>query len=98
MTIHDYFSKRPILTLLLLMISALAFGLMTVNIFRLFAANWNFITTYGVVALSEGALWQTMELLLTGFLSIIFFLLFRFSEEILIGWVSTRKMPGHIKS
>ncbi|MES9833044.1 MAG: hypothetical protein ABW139_12470 [Candidatus Thiodiazotropha sp. DIVDIV] len=98
MTIHDYFFKRPVLTFLLLMISALAFGLMTVNIFRLFAANWNFITTYGLVALNEGALWQTLELFLTGILSIIFFLLFRFSEEILIDWVGARKMPGHKKS
>ncbi|MCG7948776.1 MAG: hypothetical protein AB2729_12635 [Candidatus Thiodiazotropha taylori] len=92
MTIHDYFLKRPILTFLLLIVSALAFGFLTINIFRLLAANWQFIVTYGVVALREGALWQTLELILTGIVSMLFFLIFRFCEDILISWFGKRKI------
>ena len=92
MTIHDYFLKRPILTFLLLIVSALAFGFLSINIFRLLAANWEFIVTYGLVALREGALWQTFELILTGIVAMLFFLLFRFSEDILISWFGKRKI------
>jgi hypothetical protein len=90
MTFHDYFLKRPILTFLLLIISALTFGFLTINIFRLLAANWEFIVRYGLVALREGALWQTLELALIGIVSMLFFLLFRFCEDILISWLGSR--------
>ena len=98
MTFYDYFYRRPIVTFLMLLTSGLAFGLLTVNIFRLFAANWNFIATYGLIALHEGALVQTFELLLTGVVSMMFFVIFRFSEEILIDWIRARRFPRKRKS
>ena len=93
MTFYDYFYRRPIVTFLILLTSGLVFGVLTVNIFRLFAANWNFITTYGLIALREGALRQTFELVLTGIASMMFFVIFRFCEEILIDWIRARRFP-----
>ena len=76
MTIYNLFYKRPFLTFLLLMGSGLAFGAMTLNIFRLVAANWKLITTYGVMALHDGALQQALEIILTGMLSMMVYLNF----------------------
>ncbi|MBT3010483.1 MAG: hypothetical protein KUF77_04355 [Candidatus Thiodiazotropha sp. (ex Lucina aurantia)] len=89
MSLYERFYKRPIITFIILIASGLTFGAMTVNIFRLFAANWNFILTYGLLALREGALTQTLELLITGMLSMVFFLVFKFCEKILIDRISS---------
>jgi len=87
MTIYNYLYKHPTLAFFLLIASGLAFGAMTLNIFRLVAANWNFITTYGFMALKDGGLQQAIELILTGMLSMIVYLIFKFCEHILIDWM-----------
>ncbi|PVV20050.1 MAG: hypothetical protein B6D78_11700 [gamma proteobacterium symbiont of Ctena orbiculata] len=92
MNLYQRFYKHPFATFFVLIASGLVFGAMTVNIFRLFAANWNFILTYGFIALREGALIQTMELVLTGIFAMIFFLLFKFCEKILIDRLSACKV------
>ena len=94
---YDYYNflyKHPLTTFILLMASGLAFGAMTLNIFRLVAANWNFITTYGLTALKEGGLHQALELFLTGMSSMIVYLVFKFCERILIDWMRSLKMPA----
>lgn len=94
MTIYKYLFNHPVGTFLLLMISGLTFGVMTLNIFRMIAANWNFIATYGVTALREGGLEQAIELTLTGMASMVVYLVFKFCEQILIEWLRCRKMPS----
>ena len=92
MNLYQRFYKHPFTTFFVLITSGLIFGAMTVNIFRLFAANWNFIVTFGLIALQEGALIQTLELVLTGIFAMIFFLLFKFCEKILIARLSACKV------
>ncbi|MBT3047088.1 MAG: hypothetical protein G8D61_04760 [gamma proteobacterium symbiont of Ctena orbiculata] len=92
MSLYERFYKRPFITFIILISSGLIFGVMTVNIFRLFAANWNFIVSYGLLALREGALRQTFELVLTGMLSMVFFMLFKFCERILIDRLCASKI------
>jgi hypothetical protein len=92
MNLYQRFYKHPFTTFFVLITSGLIFGAMTVNIFRLFAANWNFIVTYGLIALREGALIQMLELVLTGIFAMIFFLLFKFCEKILIDRLSAFKV------
>ncbi len=94
MTIYNFFYKHPFLTFLLLMGSGLAFGAMTLNIFRLVAANWKFITTYGFMALREGGLQQALEIIITGMLSMVVYLIFKFCERILIDWMRGLTIPG----
>ncbi len=84
MTIYKFLYKHPSIAFILLMASGLAFGAMTLNIFRLVAANWKFITTYGLMALKDGGLEQAFELMMTGMLSMIVYLIFKFCENILI--------------
>ena len=94
MTIYNFLYKHPGITFISLMASGLAFGAMTLNIFRLVAANWNFITSYGLTALRDGGLQQAVEIILTGMLSMIVYLVFKFCERILIDWMRTLKMPA----
>lgn len=88
MKLYAYLHKRPLTTFSILIFTGLTFGAMTVNIFRLFAANWSFILTHGLMALHEGALRQTLELLVTGMLSMVFYLIFKFCEKVLIDRLS----------
>ena len=94
MTIYNFLYKHPITTFILLMASGLAFGAMTLNIFRLVAANWKFVTSYGFTALNDGALQQAFELLLTGMLSMVVYLIFKFCERILIDWMRSLTLPA----
>jgi hypothetical protein len=47
------------------------------NLFTLFMANFSFISQYGVMALREGGLLQLAELIVYGYLSIGFYILFK---------------------
>ena len=98
MTIYNLLYKRPFITFLVLMGSGLAFGAMTLNIFRLVVANWKFITTYGVMALHEGALQQALEIIVTGMLSMVIYLIFKFCERVLIDWMRSLTIPSRGKS
>jgi hypothetical protein len=88
MLLYERFYKRPFATFFILIASGLSFGAITVNIFRLLAANWSFIMTHGLMALHEGALRQTLELVAAGTLSMALYLIFKFCEKILIDRLS----------
>jgi hypothetical protein len=46
------------------------------NLVLLFSANFSFVTQYGIMALREGGLLQLGELIVYGYLSIAFYILF----------------------
>ncbi len=90
MNLYKMLYKHPFLTLILMMVSALVVGLLTLNIFNLMSANWAFISQYGVMALREGAALQLAELILTGFVSMLVYLLFKITENVLVDWIKQR--------
>ena len=47
------------------------------NLLMLFIANFGFISQYGYMALKEGGLLQLVELVIYGYLSIVFYILFK---------------------
>jgi hypothetical protein len=47
------------------------------NLFLLFTANFSFVSHYGVMALKEGGLLQLAGLIVYGYLSIVFYVLFK---------------------
>ena len=71
-------------TLLLMGVFALLFGLVSLNIFMLLHSNFALIARHGAMALMDGALAQLIELLAYGYLSVIFYLLFKAAERALI--------------
>ena len=54
-----------------------AFGLCSLNLFELFRANFNYIRTWGVMALFEGGLLQLVELTFWGYLGLACYVVFK---------------------
>ena len=76
--------KRSWLTFFLMGVSFLLFGVMTVNIFVLLKANLDLYVTYGRMVIADGALLQLAELIGYGFLSMLFYVLFKACEHVLV--------------
>ena len=71
-------------TLVLLGVFGLAFGLVSLNIFSLLHANFALIAQHGAMALMDGALRQLLELIGYGYLSALFWVLFKSCEHALV--------------
>jgi hypothetical protein len=76
--------KRPWLTFFLMGVSFLLFGLMTLNIFVLLKANLDLYSTYGTMVIADGALLQLAELIGLGYLSMLFYVLSKACEHVLV--------------
>jgi hypothetical protein len=76
--------RRSWLTFLLTGVSFLLFGVMTVNIFVLLKANLDLYLTYGRMVIADGALLQLVELIGFGYLSMLFYVLFKACEHVLV--------------
>ena len=76
--------KHSWLTFFLMGVSFLLFGVMTVNIFVLLKANIDLYLTYGRMVIADGALLQLAELIGSGYLSMIFYVLFKACEHVLV--------------
>ena len=69
--------KREWLTFLLMGVFFLLFGVMTANIFVLLKANIDLV-------IADGALLQLAELIAYGYLSLLFYILFKTCEHVLV--------------
>ena len=77
---HRAVLSRRWLTFLVMGLAFFVFGAGTFNIFMLFKANADLIATYGWQALMDGAARQFVELLITGYLSMAAYILFKACE------------------
>ena len=76
--------RNPLLTFVLLGVFFLLFGLTSINLFFLLKANLYLFLEYGLMVIDDGALEQLAELLGSAYLSMLFWLLFRICERILV--------------
>ena len=76
--------KRPLLTFVLLGVFFVLFGFTSINLFFLLKANINLFLDYGLMVIDDGALEQLAELLGSVYLSMLFWMLFRLCERVLI--------------
>ena len=72
--------SRRWLTFLVMGFAFFVFGAGTYNIFMLFKANAELIATYGWQALMDGAARQLIELVVTGYLSMAAYIVFKACE------------------
>ena len=81
---------RPVLTfhwlttLALMGLFALGLGLVSLNLVVMLSANFNLIAIHGAMALLDGALQQLVELVVYGYLAIIFYVLLKSCEHVLV--------------
>jgi hypothetical protein len=71
-------------TILLMGVFGLLFGLVSLNIISLLHTNFSLIAKHGAMALMDGALTQLLQLLGYGILSLIFWILFKACEHVLV--------------
>ncbi len=86
--LHSLVFGRRWLTFLVMGLSFLAFGAGTVNLFMLLKANTDLVFEHGVQALGDGAAQQLVELLITAYLSMAAYLVFKACEYRLVHWLA----------
>jgi hypothetical protein len=79
---------RRWLCFVVLGLSFFVFGAGTVNLFRLLGANLTLIVENGWQALADGAAQQLGELLATGYLSMVAWVVFKACEHRLVHWLN----------
>jgi hypothetical protein len=79
-----YLTRHPFLAFLLMGITFLAVGLISLNMIYMFRANLEFVINNGLMGLRDGGLQQLVELLVTGYLGMALFVLFKACEKIVV--------------
>ena len=80
----EFLFRHPWLTFVLMGASFLLFGITSVNLYVLLAANINLVIDYGMMAVADGALQQLAQLLGSLALSLLFYLLFALCDRVLV--------------
>ena len=75
---------RTWLAFVLMGVFFLLFGVMTINIFVLLKANIDLFLDYGRMVVADGALLQFAHLIGYGYLSLLFYVLFKTCEHVLV--------------
>ena len=79
--------SRLWLTFIVLGLSFLAFGAGTVNLAFVLMANTRFLAEHGWMAVMDGALWQLVQLIVTGYVSMAAYVVFKACEHRLVEWL-----------
>ncbi|MBV8124698.1 MAG: hypothetical protein JOY60_02885 [Burkholderiaceae bacterium] len=80
--------SRIWLTFVVLGLSFIGFGVGSLNLFYLFNANARYLGEYGLMAVFDGGLRQLLELLLTCYLSLASYVVFKACEHRLSHWLA----------
>jgi len=82
--LHSFLTRYWWLTFLLMGISFVAFGMVTLNLLHTLGANVEFLRDYGFDAVREGGLRQLFELVVSGYAAAAFYVLFKLCEKVLV--------------
>ena len=97
-TLKHFLIRHPVITFLLMGCCFLIMGIISLNLIYLFHANFEFILEYGIMGLSDGGLMQLAGLIASGLIALIFYVVFKTCEKVLVEWLSERKMRHHTQS
>ena len=90
----NFLFRHPKVTFALMGAFFLAFGVTSVNLFVLLKMNLDLFVEYGLMVIEDGALQQLFELLASAYLSMLFWLLFRLCERIIIERMIRKHVRG----
>jgi hypothetical protein len=76
--------RHWVCTFLLMGAAFVVFGLASLNLVNVFAANFGFLSEHGLDAVREGALRQLAELVFNAYLAVAFYMLFKTCEYALV--------------
>ena len=79
------------LTFVLMGVSFVLFGMMTLNLLHTLGANLEFLGVHGVDAVREGGLMQLLGLIVSGYFAAAFYVFFKLCEKVLVERLSVIK-------
>ena len=80
---------------ILLGVSFVLGGLLTLNLLYTLSANFEFLRMYGVEAVREGGLKQFIEIVVTGYIAAACYVVFKVCEKVLVERLSIDKKKGN---
>jgi len=80
----DFLFARPRLTFVLMGILFLLFGVTSVNLFVMLKMNIDLFIQYGWMVVADGALEQLIDLIGSAYLSLLFYVMFKVCERVLV--------------
>lgn len=80
----DFLYARPRLTFVLMGVLFLLFGVTSVNLFVLLKMNIDLFIQYGAMVIADGAVEQLVDLIGSAYLSMVFYILFKVCERVLV--------------
>jgi hypothetical protein len=86
--------RNPLLTFALMGICFVMFGVTSINLFFLLKANISLFIEYGMMVIEDGALDQLFELLGMAYLSMMFYIIFKVCERILVERLTRRRFAA----
>ena len=87
----DFLYAHAWLTLVLMVAFFLCFGVTSVNLFVLLKMNIDLFIQYGLMVIEDGALEQLVDLIVSATLSIVFYLVFKVCERVLVEKLTAKK-------
>lgn len=82
--LYHWLRRHTIVCFLLMTVSFIAFGLLTVDLVRLIAANTDLVFSYGINGLLDGGLRQLVELWLGALLAMALYMVFKLCEQVIL--------------
>ena len=94
-TLFDWLVRHATATLVLMALSFVAFGALSVNLVSYVSANTSYLLSYGWEAFKDGGLQQLLELWLQIFIAIGAYLVFKLCEHALIDRIAYHAEDEH---
>ena len=94
----DFLYRHPRLTFVLMGFFFLLFGFTSVNLFVVLKANIDLFLEYGVMVIEDGALQQLAEILGSCYLSMLFYVVFKVCERVLVERLAGGSLRSQVTS
>ena len=82
--LYAFLSRHWWLAFLLMGVSFVLFGFVTLNLLHLLNANLEYLSTYGIEAALEGGLRQFAEMVASGYFGAVCYIFFKLCEKVLV--------------
>jgi hypothetical protein len=89
--LHQWLSAHRCFCFILLTISFLIFGKLSLDLVRLFSANAAYLLAFGWMGLVDGGLLQLIELIFSALGAMAAYLIFKLCENVLIAYLAYTK-------
>jgi hypothetical protein len=89
--VYVFLARRWWAAFVLLGVSFVLGGLVTLNLLHMLSANLEFLSSYGLDALREGGFRQLVEIVVSGYFAAACYVVFKLCEKVLVERLSTKK-------